>query len=633
MALRARLRYKILVLLLVPLIVDSALLIRLIDPMAQLEQKLMHEAARGDRLNLVNAVLKDISSALANLMMFKIYSDKTYLLKFNEIYSRILENGKKVHDLAKIAAKDEVAFLQFSATIDDIINHIESLEELMDESKELESIKIYEKVVSFLKRLEATGSAVIEAEKTMQAQEVENQVQDWEKLKKQVNFLVVLNAAIAAVCFGWFVYAFGLRFRVLERNAINIARGTPLEKPLPGNDELTDLDNVIHKLSSELRLTRAKERSLLDNTAEIICSLDEAFRFSEVNSAIQKRLGYTPEELLGTNIQTLVHPDDKENTYNDLTRCKNLAAELSFESRLKRKDGGFIDAEWTVVGSAENMNIFGPADKNSIFCLIHDITERKEAERLKQEVIAMVSHDLRAPLTSIGLTLEMVREGVVGDLDEKGVKFIDRAKVSVTALVHMINDLIDVERFEAGSMVLNYDQVVVDEILASIEMVRPEAERKKIKLEVLPEPGIVEVDKERLVRVVVNLTNNAIKFTPEGKRITVGTKVLEHDTKPHEIEFFVADEGPGIPAEKVELVFEKFQQVGTGSEGERKGSGLGLAICKAIAESHGGTIGVESTEGEGSRFWFRVPARQPKNQSTSAAQAAQRSSQQTKKQS
>ncbi len=494
----------------------------------------------------------------------------------------------------------------------------------MGETKELESIKLIEKLTSFLKRLEKTGDAVLESEHVQRIQQVEIQVKELEQLEERVKYLAYVNIAIAFVCSLWFLFTFARRFGVLERNTINIARGTELESPLPGNDELTDLDNVIHKLSSELVVTRAKERALLDNTAEIICSLDEGFRFSEVNPAIQKRLGYTPEELLGTNIQTLVHPDDKEKTYEDLTRCKNLAAELSFESRLKRKDSGFLYAEWTVVGSA---------DSKSIFCLIHDITERKEAEKLKQEVIAMVSHDLRAPLTSIGLTLEMVREGVVGELDEKGVKFIDRAKVSVAALIHMINDLIDVERFEAGGMALNYDEAVVDEILASVEMVRPEAERKKIKLEVLPEPGIIEVDKERLGRVVVNLTNNAIKFTPEGKRITVGTKVLDHDTKPHEIEFFVHDEGPGIPAEKVELVFEKFQQVGTGSEGERKGSGLGLAICKAIAEAHGGTIGVESTAGEGSRFWFRVPARRPKNQSTSAAQAAQRSSQQTRKQS
>src|SRR5262249_54509436 len=120
-------------------------------------------------------------------------------------------------------------------------------------------------------------------------------------------------------------------------------------------------------------------------------------------------------------------------------------------------------------------------------------------------------------------------------------------------------------------------------------------------------------------------TNNAIKFTPEGKVITVGTKLLGGEANPGQIEFFIADEGPGIPPDKVELVFEKFQQVGTGSEGERKGSGLGLAICKAIAEAHQGTIGVESTVGEGSRFWFRVPVRRPKNPSISASQAAQRS--------
>jgi len=237
MALRARLSHKILILLLVPLFLDSALLLRLMDPMQELQQKLKVEAARVDRLNLVNAVLKDISSGIANLMMFKIYGDKTYLIRFQDIYSRIRKNGKSVHELARVADKDEVAFLQFSATIDDIINHIENLEELMDGSKELENIALIEKLTSFLKRLELTGSALTESEQTKQVEQVEIQAKKWEEIKEQVTRLAYLNIAIALLYSGWFLFSFGRRLGVLERNAINIARGTPLEQPLPGNDE------------------------------------------------------------------------------------------------------------------------------------------------------------------------------------------------------------------------------------------------------------------------------------------------------------------------------------------------------------------------------------------------------------
>ncbi len=119
------------------------------------------------------------------------------------------------------------------------------------------------------------------------------------------------------------------------------------------------------------------------------------------------------------------------------------------------------------------------------------------------------------------------------------------------------------------------------------------------------------VDKERLKRVLQNLINNAIKFSPDDKEIKITCKSGGNGTggsaNTDEAVFRVADHGPGIPEEKRESVFEKFSQVGTGSEGERKGSGLGLAICKTIVEAHGGRIGIDENEGGGSVFWFTVP--------------------------
>jgi signal transduction histidine kinase len=105
----------------------------------------------------------------------------------------------------------------------------------------------------------------------------------------------------------------------------------------------------------------------------------------------------------------------------------------------------------------------------------------------------------------------------------------------------------------------------------------------------------------------VNLINNAIKFSKDGRTIYVTAKLLKHRSQPAEVEFQVIDEGPGIPEEKIDTIFDKFTQVGTGSEGERTGSGLGLAICKALVQAHKGRIGVTSTVGEGTAFWFRIP--------------------------
>ena len=244
----------------------------------------------------------------------------------------------------------------------------------------------------------------------------------------------------------------------------------------------------------------------------------------------------------------------------------------------------------------------------SIFCVVHDITERKEAERLKQEVIAMVSHDLRAPLTSLGVILDMMLEGVVGDLNERGNRLVGLAQQSVSSLITMINDLLDVERYESGGLTLNYeDAELVDLINNAIYMVKPEADSKDVLIRTKFENKDLRVDPGRLNRVLVNLISNAVKFSPEASDILISCSLENEGSDSASLEFKIVDRGPGIPPGKINLVFEKFKQVGRGDEGEKKGSGLGLAICKAIVEAHGGEIGVDSKPEEGSTFWFRIP--------------------------
>ncbi|MBZ0188670.1 MAG: PAS domain-containing sensor histidine kinase, partial [Candidatus Obscuribacterales bacterium] len=331
----------------------------------------------------------------------------------------------------------------------------------------------------------------------------------------------------------------------------------------------------------------------------IICSLNESFRISELNPAIELATGYSITELLGTNLANLIHEDDRKLLYEQLERSKDSDSDIEFEARLRKQDGRYIFAEWNAKWAAGSKNIF---------CVIHDITQRKEAERLKQEVIAMVSHDLRAPLTSLGVILDMMMEGVVGELNERGNRMVVMAKHSVSSLISMINDLIDVERYESGGLVLNSEIVSTHDLIDSaINMIKPEADRKSIVLQTRFKKSEVSLDAERINRVLVNLLSNAIKFSPE--KSTVLTICQEFEVEPDVIylEFKIIDEGPGIPPSKLEVVFEKFKQVGSGSEGEKRGSGLGLAICKAIVESHGGQIGAESEEGVGSTFWFRIP--------------------------
>ncbi len=260
---------------------------------------------------------------------------------------------------------------------------------------------------------------------------------------------------------------------------------------------------------------------------------------------------------------------------------------------------------WSWVGSWSQQD-------QHVFLILRDVSAKKEAERLKQEVIAMVSHDLRAPLSSLGITLDLILEGVAGDLNERGHRLVSVGRRSVASLIAIINDLLDIERFESSGFKLDYEDSEPAQMVSdAVNAVLPEAESRKIRVVQDCEDVDLVVDKERLKRVLQNLINNAIKFSPDDKEIKITCKSGGNGTggsiSADEAEFRVADHGPGIPEEKRESVFEKFSQVGTGSEGERKGSGLGLAICKTIVEAHGGRIGIDENEGGGSVFWFTCP--------------------------
>jgi signal transduction histidine kinase len=231
--------------------------------------------------------------------------------------------------------------------------------------------------------------------------------------------------------------------------------------------------------------------------------------------------------------------------------------------------------------------------------------KRLELENLKQQFVAMISHDLRTPLTAIKSYFSLLSDGTYGQLTERGVQRSKLAETSVQSLISMVSDLLDVEKFEAGKLEMNCQntslQAIVDK---SLDAVRGMAEQQKVKLEARDVATEVYADADRLVRVLVNLLGNAIKFSPADSTVSISSTVTNGW-----VEVRVVDQGRGIPAAHKEAIFDRFQQVEIEDDTSKGGSGLGLAICKAIVEAHGGTIGVDSEEGKGSTFWFRCQSR------------------------
>jgi two-component system sensor histidine kinase BarA len=229
----------------------------------------------------------------------------------------------------------------------------------------------------------------------------------------------------------------------------------------------------------------------------------------------------------------------------------------------------------------------------------------KELDHLKSQFVSVVSHELRTPMTSIKGYVENLLDGLAGALTHKQTYSLDRVKHNVERLTRMINELLDLSKIEAGRLELTLAPVALSEVAEEVvESYQAAAGQKSIVLRtVFPQPlPMVMGDADKLSRVLINLVHNAIKFTPQGGEIQVEGRVRDGG----DVEVSVTDSGNGIPPQDIEKIFDKFYW-SESTPVEARGAGLGLAIAKNLVELHGGTIRVESTLGQGSRFSFTIP--------------------------
>jgi signal transduction histidine kinase len=241
--------------------------------------------------------------------------------------------------------------------------------------------------------------------------------------------------------------------------------------------------------------------------------------------------------------------------------------------------------------------------------VFHDMADAlHEAQEVRKAFVAMVSHDLRSPLTAVSGYLELLEMGCMGDLTPAAQDGLTRARRNVQRLIRLINDLLDLEKMESGTIQLKLTDVSMKKVLDdSIEAVSVLAEGAKVTVEHEYGDFQLTADADRVVQVLVNLLSNAIKFSPEGASVRVTLTTRDDGF----VEVRVADKGRGVPEKYRELIFERFKQVDESDHSAKGGTGLGLPICKAIVEQHGGSIGVDSSEGNGSEFWFTLPASPP----------------------
>jgi signal transduction histidine kinase len=235
-----------------------------------------------------------------------------------------------------------------------------------------------------------------------------------------------------------------------------------------------------------------------------------------------------------------------------------------------------------------------------------DLEERNrtliESERGKSELVSNVSHELRTPLASVlGFSALMLDRELP---PEEMRRYLEVIRAEARRLAELLNDLLDLQRIEQGTIELRLDGVDLNDLLASqITLYSAQSEDHELHLDPADEPLVVYGDRDRLAQVIGNLLSNAIKYSPDGGDVTVNASLIGDEAW-----IWVRDEGLGIPLEHQEQIFTKFFRGDVGRERGIAGTGLGLVLARQIVEAHGGDIGFESTEGEGSTFWLHLPA-------------------------
>jgi signal transduction histidine kinase/CheY-like chemotaxis protein len=240
------------------------------------------------------------------------------------------------------------------------------------------------------------------------------------------------------------------------------------------------------------------------------------------------------------------------------------------------------------------------------------LTERSQLDTLKDEFISTVSHELRTPLTSIRGALGLLSSGLIGDVDAKAQNLLRIAVTNTDRLIRLINDILDIERMQSGRAPLQIRRCSMRELCKqAIETMKPMADANTVQIELIPVNGgpngseeglFFDGDSDRLLQVLTNLLSNAIKFSPTASTIRIHTEATSDS-----ILLKVADEGRGIPADKLDNIFDRFQQVEPSDARQKGGTGLGLSICRSIIQQHSGSIWAQRNLGPGTTFYVMLP--------------------------
>ncbi len=370
------------------------------------------------------------------------------------------------------------------------------------------------------------------------------------------------------------------------------------------------LENRVEQRTAELtvalefvRENENRIKTIIETAQDSFIGVDFEGRITDWNSQAEKMLGWTRAEILGRPLSTVVPQRFRDSLGKALRLFTHTGVAGFANTKLERlvltRDGREIPVEVRI-------GLINSSKLKFFSAVLHDVSERKQVERMKSEFLSTASHELRTPLTAIYAALDILHSGMAGELPPDVKELLGISHKSTERLVRLINDVLDVEKIDSSSM--TYHMLVQPLLLLvqqAITATRTYADQHQVKFELTSDgaDSLVLVDADRVIQVVVNLLSNAAKFSPDGGGV-VKIKLLR---LPGYVRVSVIDSGSGVPENFRDRIFQRFAQSDSSDRRQKGGTGLGLNICKSIIEKHQGRIDFVSEPGEGCEFYFDLP--------------------------
>ncbi len=349
------------------------------------------------------------------------------------------------------------------------------------------------------------------------------------------------------------------------------------------------------QLYEDLEITNSRYHDLFENSIDPIIITDLQGNVIETNNRTLKTSQYSEKELKDLSISE-IHEVDWEGIGEDFSKLPDLAS-YSYESNLKTKNSEDIP----ILVNVHQIQI---ANECRLQWILRDISERKKLDQLREDLTSMIFHDLRSPLSNVISSLDVIQASLPGARDQDIQDLFDIANRSTVRIQRLTKSLLDINKLESGRAITNLEEVKPDELIHYAKqalITQSDAKKQTVSLTIPADLPLIHADRDMLERVLINLFQNAIKFTPSKGYIDFGVEV-DGNT----IRFWVQDSGPGVDPEYIDRIFDKYTRI---HPDERiKGLGLGLAFCRLAVEGHKGRIWVENLPEGGAKFTFTIPS-------------------------